>query len=56
LLLARVALAAGDHHAAQEYLQSPQLGELTLRRALVRQLLLAAAAIGRGDPMAARWR
>ena len=53
LLLARVALAAGDHHAAQEYLQSPRLGELTLRRALVRQLLLAAAAIGRGDPMTA---
>ena len=53
LLLARVALAAGDHHAAHECLQSPQLGELTLRRALVRQLLLAAAAIGRGDPMAA---
>ena len=53
LLLARVALAAGDHHTAQEYLQSPQLGELTLRRALVRQLLLAAAAIGRGDPITA---
>ena len=53
LLLARVALAAGDHHAAQEYLQSPRLGELTLRHALVRQLLLAAAAIGRGDPITA---
>ena len=53
LLLARVALAADDHHTAQEYLQSPQLGELTLRRALVRQLLLAAAAIGRGDPITA---
>ncbi len=53
LLLARVALAAGDHHAAQEYLQSARLGELTLRRALVRQLLLAAAAIERGDPMSA---
>ena len=53
LLLARVALATGDHHAAQEYLQSPRLGELTLRHALVRQLLLAAAAIGRGDPMTA---
>jgi len=53
LLLARVALVAGDHHAAQEYLQSARLGELTLRRALVRQLLLAAAAIGRGDPMSA---
>ncbi len=53
LLLVRVALAVGDHHAAQEYLQSPRLCELTLRRALVRQLLLAAAAIGRGDPMTA---
>jgi len=53
LLLARVALATGDHHAAQEYLQSPRLGELTLRHALVRQLLLAAAAIGRDDPMTA---
>ena len=53
VLLARVALAAGDHHAAQEHLRSPPLGELTPRLALVRQLLLAAAAIGRGDPMAA---
>ena len=54
LLLARIALASGDHHAAQEHLQSPSLGELTPRRALVRQILLAAAAIGRGDPMAGR--
>src|SRR5207247_4531441 len=53
LLLARIALAAGDHHAAREYLRSPSLGDVTPRRALVRQLLLAAAAIGRGDPMAA---
>ncbi len=53
MLLARVALAAGDHHAAQEHLRSPPLGELTPRLALVRQLLLAAAAIGRGDPVAA---
>ena len=53
LLLARIALAAGDHHAAQEHLQSPALGHLTPRRALMRQVLLAAAAIGRGDPMAA---
>ena len=52
LLLAQIALAAGNHHAAQQNLQSP-LGELTPRRALVRQLLLAAAAIGRGDPMTA---
>jgi LuxR family transcriptional regulator, maltose regulon positive regulatory protein len=53
ILLARIALAAGDHHAAQDHLQSPSLGDLTPRRALVRQLLLAAAAIERGDPMAA---
>jgi LuxR family maltose regulon positive regulatory protein len=53
LLLARISLAADDYRAAQEYLQSPPLGELTPRRALVRQVLLAAAAIERGDPMAA---
>ncbi|MET0809001.1 MAG: LuxR C-terminal-related transcriptional regulator [Pseudoxanthomonas sp.] len=53
LLLARIALAAGDHHTAREHLQSPSLGDLTPRRALVRQILLAAAAIVRGDPMAA---
>ena len=53
LLLARIALAAGDHQAAREHLRSLPSAELTPRRALVRQLLLAAAAIGRGDPMAA---
>ena len=53
LMLARIALAAGDHHAAREHLQSPSLCEVTPRHALVRQLLLAAAAIERGDPMAA---
>jgi LuxR family maltose regulon positive regulatory protein len=53
LLHAQIALATGDHHAAQEHLRSPPLAELTPRRALVRQLLLAAAAIERGDPMAA---
>ncbi len=53
LLLARIALADGDHHAAQEHLQSPALSDLPPRRALVRQVLLAAAAIERGDPMAA---
>jgi LuxR family transcriptional regulator, maltose regulon positive regulatory protein len=52
VLLARIALAAGNHHAAQQNLQSPPQ-ELWPRRALVRQLLLAAAAIGRGDPMTA---
>ncbi len=53
VLLARIALAAGDHRAAQEHLQSPSLGDLTPRRALVRRLLLAATAIERGDPMTA---
>ena len=53
LLLARISLASDDYRAAQEYLQSPSLGELTPRRALIRQLLLAAAAIERGDPVAA---
>jgi LuxR family maltose regulon positive regulatory protein len=54
LLLARIALAADDHQAAQDHLQSLALCDLTPRRALVRQILLAAAAIGFGDPMAAR--
>jgi LuxR family maltose regulon positive regulatory protein len=53
ILLARIALAAGDHHAAAEHLQSPALGDLTPRRALVRELLLAGTAIERGDPMTA---
>jgi LuxR family transcriptional regulator, maltose regulon positive regulatory protein len=51
LLLARIALASGDHHRAQQRLQSPSLGDLGPRHALVRQLLLAADAMGRGDPM-----
>jgi LuxR family transcriptional regulator, maltose regulon positive regulatory protein len=51
LLLAKIALAAGDHQSAREHLQP--LDELTPRHALVCQLLLAAAAIERGDPMAA---
>ncbi|MGO9083229.1 MAG: LuxR C-terminal-related transcriptional regulator [Streptosporangiaceae bacterium] len=53
LLLARIALAAGDHQAAHEYLQAPSLDDLTPRRTLVCQLLLAAAAIERDDPMTA---
>jgi len=53
LLMARVALAAGDHHAAVEHLDTLPLGDLTPRTALVRQVLLAAAAIERGDPAAA---
>ena len=53
MLLARIALAAGNHAAAQEHLRSPSLGELTPRQALIHQLLLAAVAVERGDPMAA---
>ena len=53
LLLARIALASGDHRAAVEQLHSPPSEDLTPRRALVRQLLLAAAAIERGDLAAA---
>ena len=53
ILLARIALTAGDHHAAREHLQSPSLGDLTPRRTLVRELLLAGTAIERGDPKAA---
>jgi LuxR family transcriptional regulator, maltose regulon positive regulatory protein len=53
LLRARIALAMGDHRAAAEYLRSPPPGGLTPRRALVRQILLAAAAIEREDPMTA---
>ena len=52
LMLARVALAAGEHHSARELLQALP-GDLMPRRALERQVLLAAAAIGRGDPMTA---
>jgi LuxR family maltose regulon positive regulatory protein len=52
LLLAQIALAAGNHQAAQEHLQLPALGSLTTRDRLVRQILLAAAAIERGDPTA----
>ena len=53
LLRARIALAAGDHRTAQEHLQAAALGDLTPRAALVLQILLAAAAIERGDPAAA---
>jgi LuxR family transcriptional regulator, maltose regulon positive regulatory protein len=53
LLLARVALAGGDHHAAREHLRAVPPSDLTPRRALMHQLLLAAAAIERNDPAAA---
>lgn len=51
LLLAKIALAVGDHHTAQQRLQALSPDDLTPRHALVRQLLLAAAAIERDDPM-----
>jgi LuxR family transcriptional regulator, maltose regulon positive regulatory protein len=50
LLLARIALAAGDHRAAQLHLRGVTPDDLTPRLVLVRELLLAAAAIGRADP------
>ncbi len=50
VLLARIALAAGDHRAAVQHLNAPPPGNLTPRAALVRHVLLAAAAIDRGDP------
>jgi LuxR family maltose regulon positive regulatory protein len=53
LLLAKAALAAGDHRTALKHLQALPQGELAPRYALVRQILLAAAAIVRGDPAAA---
>jgi LuxR family transcriptional regulator, maltose regulon positive regulatory protein len=53
LLLARVALAASQPDAALGHLNGTSLGTLTPRAALVRQVLLAAAAIQRGDPRAA---
>jgi LuxR family maltose regulon positive regulatory protein len=53
LLLAKIALAAGDHRTATGHLHPPALGNLIPRRVLVRELLLAAAAIERGDPAAA---
>ena len=53
LLLARVALAAGDHRTVREILRAAPVSDLTPRQALVLQLLLAAAAIERDDPAAA---
>jgi LuxR family transcriptional regulator, maltose regulon positive regulatory protein len=53
LLLARVALAAGDHLAARDHLKTPPPADLTPRYALVRQILLAAAATEEEDPAAA---
>ena len=53
LLLARLALAAGDHVTARRHLESSAADAPTPREDLVRQTLLAAAAIERGDPAAA---
>ena len=53
MLLARTALAAGDHHGVQEHLRAAGLGDLTPRHTLVHQVVLAADAIERGDPAAA---
>jgi LuxR family transcriptional regulator, maltose regulon positive regulatory protein len=53
LLQARIALAAGDHVAAAEHLQSVSPDDLTPRRALEHQILQAAVAIERGDPVTA---
>jgi hypothetical protein len=55
LLLAKIALATDDHHAAQEHLRSPSLCGLTPRRALERQVLLPAAATGAAPPAARSW-
>jgi LuxR family transcriptional regulator, maltose regulon positive regulatory protein len=53
LLQARVAIATDDHERARELLDTLAPAELTPREALVRQLLLTAAALGREDPVAA---
>ena len=53
LLMARIALASGDHQQAQKLLQALSLADLAPRRTLVRQVLLAAAAVERADPIAA---
>jgi LuxR family maltose regulon positive regulatory protein len=52
LLMARIALDAGNHHLAQEHLRSLSLGDLTPRQELVRQILLAGVAIERDDSSA----
>jgi LuxR family transcriptional regulator, maltose regulon positive regulatory protein len=53
LLQAKIALAAGDHDAAAGHLRSASAQEPTPRRALEHQILQAAVAIERGDPMIA---
>ena len=53
LLLARIALAVGDSIPPKNTCSPRRWATLRPRRALMRQILLAAAAIGRDDPMAA---
>jgi LuxR family maltose regulon positive regulatory protein len=53
LLQAKIALAAGDHHAVQEHLRAATRDGLTPRHLLEREILTAAAAIVRRDPAAA---
>jgi LuxR family transcriptional regulator, maltose regulon positive regulatory protein len=53
LMQAKIALATGDHAAAAGHLRSLSPDELTPRRALEYQILQAAVAIERGDPMTA---
>jgi LuxR family maltose regulon positive regulatory protein len=53
MLLARLALAMGDHVTARRHLESSPADAPAPREDLVRQTLLAAAAIERGDPAAA---
>jgi LuxR family transcriptional regulator, maltose regulon positive regulatory protein len=52
LLLARIALAAEQPETAQDHLRAAAQHDLTPRRQVLTQLLLAAAAIQRGDPVA----
>jgi LuxR family transcriptional regulator, maltose regulon positive regulatory protein len=53
LLLAKVALAAGDDQGSLAHLKALPVEQLTPRHALERQLLLAAATIDHGVPSAA---
>jgi LuxR family transcriptional regulator, maltose regulon positive regulatory protein len=52
LLLAKIALTVGNHNAAQQQLQTLPTAGLTPRRELLRQILLAAVGLERGDPAA----
>jgi LuxR family maltose regulon positive regulatory protein len=50
LLLAKAALASGQHETASHCLRELSSSELTPRRAVIRELLLAATSIERDDP------